>query len=541
MKLPQYYLAIFLLLSALGASAQVMNVQWVDAPDDPFLWATNSVQEVIRTRGFEDSILVNNQMYFSEGGADVLIEKLDNNGQSIRVNHLCASQSVVIAGMDVNDDEELFLMGSFRDSINLSLNGGSYWHYTMDTITRFVVCYNEDMSIKWSTLISASDNALHAEDLIALDNGEVFFAGNYTDTIAFQTAPQSYIHTNPGDHSYAIKLNGNGDLIWWNTDDLLADQFGFQRDLRFKNQQLYYSYSSIERAEMAKLDLQNGSVLWSHIFDLTIHSHVSDNEGNIYITGNFADFDMADFDPGPDTYTLPANSLDVFLLKLDVNGNFVFAKNIITGDMIDTATDITISDKDQLHLTGCIQSDGDFDPSEASFVLDASGFEDVFVATYNFDGDLEWAKIFGGNSNDIGFKIEAPADTLLIYGLFNREVNFDLNNEAYIIESENNGTESSYFLAKYINCPIDGCASASHEVETTNIIIAPNPFINQLYIQTEKDLQNLRVYNLQGQIVFQKPTVQAGESLDLSFLPSGSYTLNVNSQGKRLSSLIIKI
>ncbi|MGZ6540083.1 MAG: hypothetical protein ACXVEB_17030, partial [Bacteroidia bacterium] len=52
----------------------------------------------------------------------------------------------------------------------------------------------------------------------------------------------------------------------------------------------------------------------------------TDASGNVFITGNF--YGTIDFDPGPGVFNLSAigSDLDIFIVKLDVSGNFVWAK-----------------------------------------------------------------------------------------------------------------------------------------------------------------------------------------------------------------------
>ena len=75
----------------------------------------------------------------------------------------------------------------------------------------------------------------------------------------------------------------------------------------------------------------NGNFVWAKSmggtgFDQGLGISV-DGSGNVHTTGNFQD--TADFDPGPGTSNLTSNgSSDVFVSKLDSNGNFVWAKSM---------------------------------------------------------------------------------------------------------------------------------------------------------------------------------------------------------------------
>src|SRR5207247_2387933 len=59
-------------------------------------------------------------------------------------------------------------------------------------------------------------------------------------------------------------------------------------------------------------------------FDVAI-----DTSGNVYAVGQFSG--TADFDPGPGVFSLTAVSavdVDVWISKLDANGNFIWAKDV---------------------------------------------------------------------------------------------------------------------------------------------------------------------------------------------------------------------
>jgi hypothetical protein len=61
---------------------------------------------------------------------------------------------------------------------------------------------------------------------------------------------------------------------------------------------------------------------------------VTDASGNVYTTGFFTG--VSDFDPGPGTYTLAGSpgGLDIFISKLDASGNFLWAKQVVSGGFL---------------------------------------------------------------------------------------------------------------------------------------------------------------------------------------------------------------
>src|SRR5687768_15250710 len=58
------------------------------------------------------------------------------------------------------------------------------------------------------------------------------------------------------------------------------------------------------------------------------NSMAIDPSGNVYTTGSFRG--TVDFDPGSGTHNLTSigNSADIFILKLDASGNFVWARSM---------------------------------------------------------------------------------------------------------------------------------------------------------------------------------------------------------------------
>ena len=122
--------------------------------------------------------------------------------------------------------------------------------------------------------------------------------------------------------------------------------------------------------------------------------------GNVHVAGKF--HGTVDFDPGTETNTLTsAGSTDAFLLKLDSNGNYVWAKSM-GGTAWDECLDIAVDESGNVYTTGNFQNTADLDPGAGVANFVSAGFYDVFVQKLDASGDLVWAKQLGGAKFDQG-------------------------------------------------------------------------------------------------------------------------------------------
>jgi subtilisin family serine protease len=104
-----------------------------------------------------------------------------------------------------------------------------------------------------------------------------------------------------------------------------------------------------------KLNAQNPTFNWAKSFGAAAttcisYSTKSDHNGNVITVGVFTG--VVDFDPGPGTFTMSsiASSNDIFILKLDGNGNFVWAKQIGGVSQNDQASELITDAAGNDHL-----------------------------------------------------------------------------------------------------------------------------------------------------------------------------------------------
>jgi len=155
----------------------------------------------------------------------------------------------------------------------------------------------------------------------------------------------------------------------------------------------------------------------------------ADASGNVYVTGKF--LGKADFNPGTDTFNFTGADWveEIFIVKLDSSGSFVWAKRIAGaasgpyGGGIGNA--ITIDASGYVCLTGQFYGKIDFNPVSGTDTFSAKGQNDVFVARYNADGSFVWATVMGGTNLDNGYAISTDQQKhLYITGEFSGTASF---------------------------------------------------------------------------------------------------------------------
>jgi hypothetical protein len=196
-------------------------------------------------------------------------------------------------------------------------------------------------------------------------SGNVYSSGSFTDTIDLDPGPGTYYLISPKGKTahYISKLNALGGFIW-----------GKQI-----NQTTNYDY-------------------YCHI--------IVDSSGNLYLTSSFKD--TIDCDPGPGVYYLTSknDADDLFILKLDASGNFVWVKKC-DGTYWNAPMGITLDPSGFICIAGEFGGTIDFDPGAGIYNLSVilPNRFDAFVLKLDTSGNFIWAKQMGGTSRDLARSI----------------------------------------------------------------------------------------------------------------------------------------
>ncbi|MBT6028817.1 MAG: T9SS type A sorting domain-containing protein [Crocinitomicaceae bacterium] len=243
-----------------------------------------------------------------------------------------------------------------------------------------IINYSQEPVFDWANNFGGTDDETSVS--IALDDqGNIYTTGSFSGTTDFD----------PGIDTVEITSNGETDIFVAKSDSL-------------------------------------GNYIWAVGFGGTLEDEGNaiavDASGNVYVTGFYQE--NVDFEPGSGTTNLNnSGDYDVFVVKLDPNGDLIWAKNLSGGDE-EIGRGITVDNAGNVYTVGQFNGTTDFKPGGGSENLTSDGNADIFVSKLNASGSFVWAKRMGGNGNDICYSIALDnSDDILTTGYFMGTADFD--------------------------------------------------------------------------------------------------------------------
>jgi len=238
--------------------------------------------------------------------------------------------------------------------------------------------YDRCGNLKWGYRWGGFSNDV-AYDITTDSSGNIYITGKYGGVMDMN--PGAEIDYRTGSGLFIIKFSNTGDYLWANTFEGSTADTGYA---------IAYQES-----------------------------------GQIYVSGIF--YGTVDFDPGPgeDLHTSGGSS-DCFLLKLNQDGTFVWAKT--WGDYaLDHARGVTVDWTGKVYVTGDYRGiDVDFDPGPSEDLHSFNGGADAFISHYDQNGNYQWTKTWGSANGDYPEDISMDGyGNVHITGEFNGTVDFD--------------------------------------------------------------------------------------------------------------------
>jgi hypothetical protein len=408
----------------------------------------------------------------SSGLSDVAVVRLTAAGNFDWAVNITGPSTESLAGMHVDHSGNVYLIGSFSVSMdfepgsgvnNLTCNGSS---------DIYLVKLDRHGNVVLLRQLGGSTGDFGY--CVTVDNlNNIIVSGTFNGAVDFDPGPATFNISPIGFQDMFIeKLDAGGNFIW-------AKQIG---------------------GDSAYLTEGVGIA--------------TDASGNIYNMGRF-EGEEADFDPGPAVSNISfIPGIDLFLQKLDKDGNFIWAENPNTADF---ASALAIDEWNDIYLAGNMQGTVDFDPLSTNYELTSYGATDFYLQKLNPSGGMTWALCFGGIQHDAGTSLSVSDGAhVLLAGVFSDTMDFDPGPS--VVNKIPKGLSDNFILE--LNIP----TGINDPYLYTTVAIAPNPTSGLLHIEGILPGTKLEIVDLAGRILMTENLSPDG-NLSVSALASGAYFL----------------
>jgi hypothetical protein len=377
---------------------------------------------IIIVGSYQGSVLFDqnsNTSATSQGSNDGFILQINSDGSFVSVGSIGGTEQDEISGIDIDPLGNILLTGSFEGTVDLDPGNSEVLINSSGNLDVFVLKLGPSGLFIWAKAIGGNDNNSDFGNAIASDElGNAVVVGAFGGTVDFNPGNGENLYTSQGAFdAFILKLNSTGDFIWCNTIG----------------------------------DTQSDDAI----------NVVIDKEDNIFVVGDF--MGVVDFDPSQTMLNVGSQgAVDFFLVKYASDGTLIWA-NGIGGSDYESCDALAIDVNGGIYVTGLFKGTVDFDPSAISTVETVVGLGDIFIAKYNSqNGFLDFIETIGGSGQERGWDIDLDSyGNIFVTGEFQAEVDFDISNGVYNINSNGSG---DIFVLKLNNCVVNSALSVLDEI-----------------------------------------------------------------------------
>jgi hypothetical protein len=304
-----------------------------------------------------------------------------------------------------------------------------------------------------------------AHSVSADASGNVFVTGEFSSpTITFGSTVLTNSITGGGDNVFIAKYDPYGNVLWAkhaggnnnsSGTSVSADASGnvFVTG-EFASSTITFGSTTLTNSDAGSGDIfivkysAAGNILWAkqvgggtNVYGNDGGLAVSaDAGGNVFVTGYFGSPTITIGTYVLNNLSTTSYGTNIFIAKYDANGNVLWAKS--AGGTGDYQSNSVTTSMGNVYVTGSfLGSTMTFDSTTISY----AGGWDGFIAKYDVNGNVLWAKSVGGTSSDYCSSGSADANgNMFVTGWFgDSTITFDS------IALYNSGTVYPVFIVKY--------------------------------------------------------------------------------------------
>ncbi len=424
--------------------------------------------------------------------AGFYVVKIDANGTTVWSKNIDIGDpydpaDVYANAISVNEEGNVFITGTFDKNIDFDPSPNET--YIMDgDYSMFILKLDTDGLFQWAKSIKTEDavsgplidKGINYVNSIETHDGNVYLTGGFEFSGDFDPGSGTTNLTAIGGHDiFILALDYDGNFSW-------VHQIGGP-------------YFWVEE----------GTAL------------TTDENGNIYVAGRFG-FEV-DFDPGPGVEILDnPTGTDIFIQKLDMNGDFLWVKQIVGYDF--SVEEIKVDTDGNIYTTGFFEGTADFTPGITGQELTSIGETDIFIHKLDADGNFLWLGQIGSPLIEKSHSISTDANNnVYTTGMFKGTVDFDPS--INVQELTSSGIGYNTFILKLT----EGTVNTDNYETEFSYVVYPNPTDGQFSIAFEAVLTDIKIAikDIKGRTLHSSFYEQA-DKIDLELNhPAGVYYLEV--------------
>ena len=221
-------------------------------------------------------------------------------------------------------------------------------------------------------------------------------------------------------HSIATDINNNVYLLAEGSSSMYFDGVGSLNNIH----PMFLLKMNSTGACIYVNQISNNTYYLTNVQALTRNHLAVNNSGEVAIAHQFMGTRI--FDPNGSAVSLTsAGYNDVYILRYNSSGGFMWAKRFGSGPQHESCNAIVLNSTGTLWMTGLFGSTCDFDPGAGVVNKTASGTRDMYVLSLNSSGTYQWVVTFGGTGDESQLSLMQSQFDLILTGSFTGTVDFN--------------------------------------------------------------------------------------------------------------------
>jgi len=482
------------------------------------------------------------------GSNDIFLAKYDSLGNYVWAVSFGGSEYDAGFAIAVDANGNSYITGQFRNTVDFDASSATEALTSSGQSDAFLAKYDTDGNLAWAHKMGGASFD-GGQDLALDGSGNVYVCGDFQNSGTFDPADMTdVLFTEGQSDGFFAKYNSNGQYQW--AKNIGGSDFdAANRIVAADNGDVYVAGGFIGTADMNGSDIGTNEITSAGFGDVFL---VKYNHAGVFIwakkIGGLAGESVTalDFDQNGNVYVggdffgnIRFNSSnndsltslgnnDVFFTKYNTSGDFIWAKSF-GGTQADDLSGLSIGIDNRIYISGYFRGTIDLNASPTHSPFTSAGEIDIFLAAYDDSGNHIWSQTIGGTSDDYCEGLITDENgRIYITGYYAGIADFDASSNTTHLTSAG---FADVFIARYAT-PQQAVGIENAE-KILGISLYPNPNIgafNITFDEMPSDAE-LMIYNASGKLVHQQKTTETSCYIQMEGQPAGNYFVRIT-QGK---------